>query len=274
MITEYTRHPASAAWGDMAADEYAALVESMKTHGYEGGPVVAIEQKIVDGWHRYNAAKKAGCDDLIPIQFLKPATSGEDIARYVNARHCARRNLTATERAERVVATKRACGVEFAEPGRPKTGQGDLISVNGVAEDAGVSVSTAKRAVTKAKETEADKVIKRAKKSGAQARERKRDSMRDELDLQRTFTEVAQNEAEDARAAVVELKARTGEDGVDVADAVAEWKNLAEERHETIKTLRGALLKATEKQREAEAAVAEWKTRYMKIEERLHEANL
>ena len=57
---EYTRHPQSELFPAMTAEEFGALVESMKAHGFDKTyPIMTFENQIVDGWHRYLAAEKA-----------------------------------------------------------------------------------------------------------------------------------------------------------------------------------------------------------------------
>ena len=58
---EYTRHPQSELFPAMTTEGFGALVESMKAHGFDKSfPILLFENQIVDGWHRYLAAKKAG----------------------------------------------------------------------------------------------------------------------------------------------------------------------------------------------------------------------
>ena len=58
---QYKRHPQSDLFPRMTSEEFGALVESMKTNGFDKSfPILTFEGQIVDGWHRYQAAAKAG----------------------------------------------------------------------------------------------------------------------------------------------------------------------------------------------------------------------
>ena len=58
---EFARHPESEIFPRMSAEEYQALIQSMKDHGFDPAfPIVLFDNAIIDGWHRYQAAKEAG----------------------------------------------------------------------------------------------------------------------------------------------------------------------------------------------------------------------
>ena len=90
--TELTQHPIGKIVPPLNTEEYKTLVESMKTEGYlVDYPVVLHEGMILDGWHRYKAAREAGIGDQITYTDA-PATS--DIRKYVANLHLARRSLS------------------------------------------------------------------------------------------------------------------------------------------------------------------------------------
>lgn len=76
----------------MQADEYQALCDSIGSIGVQN-PVTLFEGMVIDGWHRYTAAKSQFLD--CPIVLLGDV----DPRDFVLAQNKARRNLTASQRA-------------------------------------------------------------------------------------------------------------------------------------------------------------------------------
>ena len=103
------RHPLSAAFGDMPADEFAELVRDIKRNGQISDIVKAADGSILDGWHRYRACIEAGITPRIePFSYIIEAaaeTAGRTLteAEFVVAQNAHRRHLTAEQR-RRVVA--------------------------------------------------------------------------------------------------------------------------------------------------------------------------
>jgi ParB-like chromosome segregation protein Spo0J len=103
------RHPLSAAFGDMPADEFAELVADIKRNGQISDIVKAADGSILDGWHRYRACIEAGIKPRIePFSYIVEAASevsGRTMteAEFVIAQNAHRRHLTAEQR-RRVVA--------------------------------------------------------------------------------------------------------------------------------------------------------------------------
>lgn len=94
----YERHPLSAAWPDMARDEFDALVLSIQEHG-QREPIMLYDGQVLDGWHRLQACESAGRKP----QFAAFEGSLEDAEAFVCDKHT-RRSLTATQRAAAVLA--------------------------------------------------------------------------------------------------------------------------------------------------------------------------
>lgn len=132
-MTELKQHPLSAAFPAMNADDFAALMEDIKTKG-QREPVVLFEGMVLDGWHRYTACLRAG---LKPHTMLFPA-DGDPVA-LVKTANLHRRHLTASQRAAAVVA----CSA-WVPAGRPKKGApGTPFSTKAeLAKEAHVSEST------------------------------------------------------------------------------------------------------------------------------------
>lgn len=91
------QHPLSAAFPAMSADEYQALVDSIVSIGVQN-PVTLYEGMVIDGWHRYTAAKESSMDcPQIELGDVDPRD-------FVLAQNKARRNLTASQRAAAVTS--------------------------------------------------------------------------------------------------------------------------------------------------------------------------
>ena len=147
------RHPLSAAWPDLKGEESQAMAESMRADGFDQSqPVVLHEGMVLDGWHRYQKARELG---IKPI-FMDYA--GGDPAGFVISRHKARRHISKEEIAAAVLRCRGWRPVKGGRPGRPrKPDQNDPVSEpkepresprtnEQLAEEAGVSVGTLKRA--------------------------------------------------------------------------------------------------------------------------------
>ena len=98
------RHPLSAAFGDMPADEFAELVRDIKRNGQINAIVKAADGSILDGWHRYRACIAAGIRPLFePLSYIIDAAT-ESVGRtmteaeFVVAQNAHRRHLTAEQR--------------------------------------------------------------------------------------------------------------------------------------------------------------------------------
>lgn len=94
----YERHPLSAAWPDMAREDFDALVLSIEMHGLRES-IMLYDGQILDGWHRYQACQSAGREP----QFAVFDGALEAAEAFVCDKHT-RRSLTATQRAAAVLA--------------------------------------------------------------------------------------------------------------------------------------------------------------------------
>lgn len=101
------RHPLSAAFPDMPADEFAALVDDIQENGLLQ-PVVLFDGMVLDGWHRYRASIEAGVEPAFD-EF-----DGPDPVAFVLSLNMHRRHLTGSQRAAAVVAC-----TAWAPEGRP-----------------------------------------------------------------------------------------------------------------------------------------------------------
>ena len=104
------RHPYSTEFGDMVESEFNDLVTSMQVNGYlDEQPIDLLDGAILDGWHRYNAAKKAGVEP----KFRN--FTGKDPISYVKALNADRRHLTDNQRAQIAESLARLSGESVKE---------------------------------------------------------------------------------------------------------------------------------------------------------------
>ena len=135
------RHPLSEVWGDMPAREFDDLVEDVRLHEVQH-PIVVDDDRVLDGWHRYKAAEKAGVVLPPPDLF-----AGDDPVEFVISRNAHRRHLTAEQRAVAILAVYKVAKVghnQHSDAGVDHDGPPTLTNAE-LAEKARVSPSTMKR---------------------------------------------------------------------------------------------------------------------------------
>lgn len=108
MTADLQRHPLSAAFGDMPADEFAELVADIKRNGLVQTIVTIRDEHgtefVLDGWHRYRACIEAGVKPRTePFDYVvEPADeqAGKKMtpAEFVVAANAHRRHLTREQR--------------------------------------------------------------------------------------------------------------------------------------------------------------------------------
>ena len=98
------RHPLSAAFGDMPAEDFADLVADIQGNGQISDIVKSGDGRILDGWHRYRACIEAGIKPRVePFSYIIEAAvegAGRTMteAEFVVAQNAHRRHLTAEQR--------------------------------------------------------------------------------------------------------------------------------------------------------------------------------
>lgn len=135
-MTDYARHPLSAAWPDMVQDELEALVESIQMHGLRDA-IVLFDGQVLDGWHRYQACLAAG----MPPSFIE--FEGTDPVEFITDKHT-RRSLTLTQRMTAIALMN-----TWAPRGRPdhknKVAVTSTLTLDALAKQAGGSKKTAQQ---------------------------------------------------------------------------------------------------------------------------------
>ena len=135
-MTEFKRHPMSEIYPKMNPGDFGLLVESIRDNGFDPAfPIYTFEGQIIDGWHRYQAAKEVGVDPIID----EWPGSEADILGFVVRANGSRRHLTGAARVQALLKVKLLRG------GAPENGgKTPLLNdqeVGAFAQQAGVSPS-------------------------------------------------------------------------------------------------------------------------------------
>jgi len=134
-------HPLCAAWPEMTAAEFADLKADIGKRGVVD-PVVMLDGEILDGRHRYRAARELGIRRVMTTQY-----DGKDPAGYVIGKNAHRRHQSKAERARAVAKCRGWRPRKGGRPSQKKPCQPDMVSTNAaMAKEAGVSASTMARA--------------------------------------------------------------------------------------------------------------------------------
>lgn len=96
------RHELSAIFTDMPAEDYESLLQSVKADGFIDPVIRLIGDEVLDGWHRYGAAKELNLIRKLRFKQWNAEDEG-DPAVFVKARNLERRHLTAAQRGQIVV---------------------------------------------------------------------------------------------------------------------------------------------------------------------------
>ena len=141
-MKKYERHELSALDGDMSADDFKMLIDSIDINGVLE-PVMFWEGKILDGWHRYLA-----CQELKIVNFRKMEYDGNDPSGYVFAKSL-RKSKTPLERASLIVGlqnweTKRGRPSLSLKGLDGKLASASQLTIQEMANKAGVSPATIK----------------------------------------------------------------------------------------------------------------------------------
>ena len=89
-MEQLTRHPLSALWGDMPEDQYREFVAGIEK-GHIRQMIMTLDEKILDGWHRYKACLELGIEPFV-AEYTE-----SDPAGYVIRQNAMRRHLTRTQ---------------------------------------------------------------------------------------------------------------------------------------------------------------------------------
>ena len=284
----YTRHPASAAWPELDGEEFKALMFSIASEGQHHPILVTPDNQVIDGWQRLQACQKAG---VAPMTQICRWTEDEIAAAVIGA-HQGRRHVTKAEMAKCILDTWTACGREFAAadgsdqkggaqdehpPQGLPNGEADAtvepaapITAKALADQADVSVGTARRVISETKaedgESKADRIKRKAE--AAAKRAAKKRPLEGILEFEKEKTAILEAEVAELHARLAEVAADlddeiTGEDAAaEAARAMQKLRRLNEQLHADNSALR-------EEVEDLKSQVVHWKTRSWQVEEAL-----
>lgn len=154
------RHELSSIFGDMPTSDFESLLRSVESDGFMDDVIKLLEGKVLDGWHRYRAAR-----ELNLIRKLRFQEWNEDEQRdgdpkaFVLARNIERRHLSASQRAQIAVTFNERFGLGNIKSQRSGLPNGVPKSRQALAKQANVGTSTIDRAVQVEKAGRAADVI-------------------------------------------------------------------------------------------------------------------
>ena len=149
------RHELSSVFGDMPETDFENLVKSVEKDGFMDPLIRVLDGKILDGWHRYQAALSLNLVRKLMFMPWDDEKDGEAIA-FVSARNLERRHLTASQRGQIVVFLNERFGWGGD---RSKTPDDALKTKVDLAAEANVGASTIDRAVKVEKLGKSEAVI-------------------------------------------------------------------------------------------------------------------
>ena len=149
------RHELSSVFGDMPETDFENLVKSVEQDGFMDPLIRMLDGKVLDGWHRYQAALSLNLVRKLMFMPWDDEKDGGAIA-FVSARNLERRHLTPSQRAQIVVFLNERFGWGGD---RSKTPNDALKTKSDLAADANVGVSTIDRAVKVEKLGRSEEVI-------------------------------------------------------------------------------------------------------------------
>lgn len=134
------RHPLSALFSqfDLADADLARLVDDIKANGLQN-PIVLLDGKVLDGWNRYTACKKAKVDP-ITVDY-----EGSDPWAYVCSLNIARRHMTTTQIAAVYLLKQEMDGVSNSASVSIDTPQSGKPSVRQLSKELGITQASAQR---------------------------------------------------------------------------------------------------------------------------------
>ena len=199
-----TRHELSAIFTDIPDEEFASMLQSIERDGFMDPIIRLIGTEVLDGWHRYSAAKELNLLRKLRFQQWNKKDEG-DPAAFVYARNQHRRHQSAAKRAQITVFFNERYGHgtnRYTLDSPNGESNPDVDVPNGtskpktreeLAKEAGVGVRTIARAIEVDKEGESEAVIKGEKTAGevikardaATAKKRKKQVLKNLWDIRK-----------------------------------------------------------------------------------------
>ncbi len=161
--SELTRHELSEIFMDMPDEDFQNLLASVEKEGFKDPIIRMIDAQVLDGWHRYRAAKELNLLRKLVFQQWKEDQEGSPEA-FVLARNLERRHLTPGQRSSIVVSFNQRYGM--GRPSAESPSNDGLKSREELAKEANVGTATIDRAVKVEKAGRSDEVISGKKTQG------------------------------------------------------------------------------------------------------------
>ena len=161
--SELTRHELSEICMDMPDEDFQTLLKSVEENGFKDPVIRMIDEQVLDGWHRYRAAKELNLLRKLRFQQWKEKEEGDPVA-FAYAKNQARRHQSQSIRAQIAVRFHERFGFIFGHGGDRKSDEssrhdGDLKTRQEIAKGAGVSERTLDRARQVEKAGRGDEVM-------------------------------------------------------------------------------------------------------------------
>lgn len=157
-----TRHELSAIFMDMPDEDFQHLLKSVERDGFKDPVIRLIGEQVLDGWHRFRAAKELNLLRKLRFKQWDKEKEGSPEA-FVYARNMERRHLNPGQRAQIAVSFNERYG---HGGDRSKVSNDTLKTQKELAKEANVGVATIKRASQVEKTGRADEVISGEKTAG------------------------------------------------------------------------------------------------------------
>ena len=155
----FQRHELSAIFGDMPDPDYKSLLESVERDGFIENVIKLLDGEILDGWHRYRAAKELNLLRKLRFQVWNPDEHRDgDPEAFVLARNLERRHYSASQRAQIAVVFNERFG-HGGDRSESKQPDGHLKTRKELAKEANVGEGTIGRAVQVEKAGQSKAVI-------------------------------------------------------------------------------------------------------------------
>ena len=175
----FQRHELSAIFGDMPDTDYTSLLESVERDGFIENVIKLLDGEILDGWHRYRAAKELNLLRKLRFQVWNPDEDRDgDPKAFVFARNIERRHYSAFQRAQIAVAFNERFGHGGDRKGEIKVPNETLKTREQLAKDASVGKSTINRAIQIEKAGQSEAVIAGEKTASEVLKEREANKLR------------------------------------------------------------------------------------------------
>ena len=156
-----TRHELSEIFMDMPDEDFQNLLKSVERDGFKDPIIRMIDTQVLDGWHRYRAAKELNLLRKLRFQQWKEQDEG-DPAAFAYARNMGRRHQSPSVRAQIAVTFNKRFG-HGTNRFTLDSPNGDSKTRKELAKEVGVSERTIDRAIKVDKAGRGDEVTREGK---------------------------------------------------------------------------------------------------------------